>query len=71
MPKMSSMDATYHATQDLIYALHNPSPESLLIKIGHGNKEELKTLADIFRKEKTPAIPPRVTVREIGKKKLQ
>ena len=31
----------------------------------------MKTLADIFRKEKTPAVPPRVPVREVGQKKLQ
>ena len=31
----------------------------------------MKTLAEIFRKEKPPTVPPRVLVREGGKKKLQ
>ena len=68
---MSSMDATYHASQDLIYALHNTSTASPLLKLGHGNKEALKTLYNIFIKEKTPAVPMRVPVREVVQKKLQ
>ena len=72
MLQMSSMDATYHASQDLIYALHNPSTASPLLKLGHGHKEALKTLYNIFIKEKkTPAVPPRVPVREVVQKKLQ
>ena len=71
MPQMSSMDATYHAAKDLIYALNNPAPAIPLVKLGNGHKESLKTLADIFRKEKPPTVPPRVTVREGGQKKLQ
>ena len=71
MPQMSSMDATYHATQNLIYALHNPAPASPLVKLGHGHKEALNTLADIFRKANPPAVPPRVSVREVGQKKPQ
>ena len=31
MPRMSSMDATYYAAQDLIYALQNPVPSSPLV----------------------------------------
>ena len=31
----------------------------------------MKTLAEIFRKEKTLAVPPRVPVREVGQKKTQ
>ena len=50
MPQMSYMDATYHATQDLIYALQNPSPESSLVKLGNRHKEALRTLAEIFIK---------------------
>ena len=45
MAQMSSMDANYHAAQDFIYVLHNPSPEILLVKLGNGHKEALKTLA--------------------------
>ena len=71
MPQMSSMDATYHAIQDLIYALHNPAPASPLLKLGHGHKESLKTLDDIFIKENRPSVPTRVTVIEVGQKKLQ
>ena len=71
MPQMSSMDATYHDTQDLIYALQNPSHTSPLEKLGHGNKEELKNLADIFMKENPPVVPLRVPVRMVGQKKLK
>ena len=38
MPQMSFMDATYHATQDLFYALHNTAHASPLVKLGHGHK---------------------------------
>ena len=65
------MDATYYAAQDLIYVLHNPAPESPLVKLSPGHKEALKTLADIFRKSNPPAVPLRVPVREVGQKKLQ
>ena len=63
MPQMSSMDATYNATQDIIYAIHDPEYASTLVKLGHGHKESLKTLADIFRKSNPPAVPPVVPVR--------
>ena len=56
---MSSMDATYHAAQDIIYALYNPEPASPLVKLVNVNKEALQTLAEIFRKENPPAVPPR------------
>ena len=71
MPQMSSMHAMYHAAQDLIYALQNPSPAITLVKLGHGNKEALKTLDDIFRKANPPVVLPRVPVKEVGQKKLQ
>ena len=71
MPQMFSMDATYHAAQDLIYALHNLAPAITLVKLGHGHKEALNTLADIFRKANPPAVPPGVPVKEIGQRKLQ
>ena len=47
---MSSIDANYHAAQDIIYALQNPAYASPLVKLGNGHKEALKDLADIFRK---------------------
>ena len=71
MTQMSSMDATYHASQDLIYALPNPEPAIPLVKLGHGHKESLNNLAGIFRKANPPAVPPRVPVREVGQNKLQ
>ena len=37
IPQMYSMGATYHAAQDLIYALQNPAPASPLVKLGHGH----------------------------------
>ena len=60
---MFSMDATYHAAQDLIYALKNPAPASPLVKLGHGNKESLNALSYIFRKANPPVVPTRVPVR--------
>ena len=68
---MSYMDATYHFTQDLIYALQNPALEIPIVKSFNGQKEALSTLAEILKKSKTPAVPPRVPVREVGQKKLQ
>ena len=38
MPHMSSMDATYHAARDQIYALLNPAPTNYLVKLGNGKK---------------------------------
>ena len=68
---MPSMDNTYHAAQDLKYALQNPEPTIPSVKLGHGHKEELKTLANIFRKINPPSVTPRVPVREVGENKLQ
>ena len=68
---MSSMDATYHATPDLIYALQNPTPASPLVKLGHGHKQAFNTLSDIFGKATPPAVSLRVPVREVGQKNLQ
>ena len=47
---MSSIDATYHAAQDIIYELQNPEYASPIVKLVNGHKEALKALADIFRK---------------------
>ena len=71
MPQMSSMDATYHSAQDLIYALYNSEPVIYLLKLGHGHKEAFNTLADIFRKSNPSAVPLRVPVRGVGQSKLQ
>ena len=68
---MSSMDANYHATQDIIYTLHNPELAIPLVKLVNGHKEALKTLEDISIKANPPAVPPRVPVREIIQQKLQ
>ena len=65
------MDATYHAAENIICALHNPEPVISLVKLDHGHREALKTLANIFKKANTPTVPPRVPVREVGKNKLQ
>ena len=71
MPQISSMDANYHAVQDLIYALHNTAPAGPLVKLGNEHKEALKILADIFRKANPLEVPLRVPVREVGQSKLQ
>ena len=68
---MSSMDATHHDAQDLIYALQNTAPAILLVKLGHGHKEALKTLANIFIKANPLAVPPRVPIKEVGQRKIQ
>ena len=62
MPHMYSVDVTYHATQDNIYSLHNPSNASPLEILVNEHKEVLKTLSEILRKKKNPAVPPRVPV---------
>ena len=65
------MDETYHAAQDLSYALQNIAPASPLVKLVNGHKESLETLAEIFRKTNPTAVPLRVPVREVGKNKIQ
>ena len=66
MPQMSSMDATYHAAQDFIYAIDNPAPARPLVKLGNGHKEAFRILAEIFRKANPTAVPTMVPVREVG-----
>ena len=66
---MSFIDATFHAAQDLIYALQNPAPRNKLSKLGNGHKEALRTLLKIFRKSSPPAIPLRVAVRKVFEEK--
>ena len=69
MPKMSYIDATFYATQNLIYSLQNPEPTSQLSKLVNGHKEVLRTLAEILSKSSPPAIPLRVRVKEIIQEK--
>ena len=68
---MSSIDATFHAAHDLIYALHHPEPAIPLVKLGNGNKQALRTLVKIFRKANPSTVPSRVSVREVVQDKLQ
>ena len=70
IPKMSSTDATIHATQDLIYALQDPAPDSSSVKLVNTHNESFIEIAYIFRKETPSAVPTRVPVRG-GFKKLQ
>ena len=52
MPHMSSMDATYHDAQDIIYALQNPSPAKPLLKLGHGHKKIIEEPSIYIHKRK-------------------
>ena len=71
MPNMSTKDANFHATQDLIYTLQNPEPTSPLVKLGNGHKETLKNLSKTFKKYSPPAVTPRVPTREVVQEKLK
>ena len=51
---MSSIDATFHTAQYLIYLLQNTEPENPPTKLGNGLKEALNTLAEIFCKARPP-----------------
>ena len=62
MPKISSTDATIHAT---IHALHNPALFLPLATLRNIHKEALIYLEEIA------AVPPRVTVREAYQEKIQ
>ena len=66
---MSSIYATFHSSQSLIYALHNTEKAKPLSKLGNGHKEALRTLEKIFSKASLPAIPLRVPVSEIAQEK--
>ena len=67
MTNISPKYATFHAAQDLIYALYNTALASPQVKIGNGHKEALRTLAKIFRKSRPLAVPSRVPVKEVVK----
>ena len=71
MPKMSSKDAIFHATQEIFNAIKNTEPSRPLVKLGNGHKEAFRTLQEIFRKANPPEVPPRVTVMEIVQEKLK
>ena len=43
--KMSSKDATFHTTPDLIFALQNQAPAKPLVKPVNWHKEALRNLA--------------------------
>ena len=64
MPHISSINTSFHATQDLIYSLHNPLPEIPIVKLVNGKNEALGTLSEIFIKSNPPAVPLMVPVRE-------
>ena len=68
MPQMYSMDATFLAVKDLIYALQNPAPALPLVTVGNGHKETLRTLVELFIKANPQSVPPRVTGREVVQK---
>ena len=65
MPKMTTTDATIHATHYLMYALQNIAPEIPPVKLVNTHKEALISLAEIFRKSTSPAVPLRVLIRKL------
>ena len=60
MSNISSTDASIHSTQDLIRALQNPAPSSLLVPLGGAHTYALRILAGVFNKPPPRARPPRV-----------
>ena len=48
--KISSTDASIYAIQDLIHALHNPAPASLILKLVNEHIAALRMLLGIFNK---------------------
>ena len=71
MLKISSTDATIYAAQDLINLLQNPEPARPLVTLVNAHKEPFISLADIFGKSTSPAVPTRVPVRGEYQEKLQ
>ena len=71
MPKMSSTDAKVRAAQGLICEIHNPAPDIPLVTLGNTHKEALRSLADIFLKPTSPAVPPRVLVEGSGEPRIK
>ena len=61
---MSSTYATIDSAQDLIRALHHPSPEIPLVALGNSHNESLRSLVEIFGKATSPAVTPSLPVRE-------
>ena len=62
MPKMSSTAATIHAAKDIIHGLKNSSPARPLVTLVNLHKEALISLADIFEKSTSPAVPLRIII---------
>ena len=71
MPKMSTTDATIHATQDLIHSLQNSEPARPLFTLVNSHKESLRSLSEIFIKATSAAVPLRVPIQGTNPEKLQ
>ena len=71
MPQISSTDAKFNATHDLIYALKYIEPEILLVKIGDVQREALSNLDEIFRKVTPLTVPSSVQAWGVFQEKLQ
>ena len=56
MLKISSTDATIHASQDLVNALQNTAPIRPLVTIGNVQKSSLVYQAVIFGKATSPVL---------------
>ena len=63
MPKLSSTNATIHASQYLIIAIQNPATEIPLVTLGNSLKDLLISLEEIFVKATPPAVSLRVPIR--------
>ena len=59
-PNISSTDAVIHSTQDLIHAIQNTAPESMLVTLGNSHTEELRDLDKIFDNVTPQGRHPRV-----------
>ena len=65
MPNMSYTDAAIRAAHDLIHALHNCEPTSLLVKFGDSHKSSIRELSGIFDNDNPRARTLRVVPPEI------
>ena len=62
MPKISSIDDTIHAAQDLVFVLQYPSPVVPLVTLVNAHKEALISLAALILKATYLAEPLRVPI---------